>query len=88
MLQYTQLTTGAYGSFDSKCGATMVGLVQGIPSITGTCGTMTNHQAQCFVAKQTKGYSIESTKEVDGIVKYAEITDHTAQAETASKAAE
>lgn len=48
---------------------------------------MTNHQAQCFVAKQTKGYSIESTKEVDGSVKYAEITDHTAvQAETTASA--
>ena len=61
----------------------MVGFVQGVPAITGNAGTMTNHQAQCFVAKQTKGYNIESTKEVDGTVKYAEITDHTAvQAET------
>lgn len=84
MLQFTQLSTGAYGSFDSRCDRTMVGFVQGIPSVTGTCGTMSNHQAQCFVAKQTKGWNIESTKEVEGSVKYAEITDHTAHVETAS----
>lgn len=38
---------------------------------------MTEHNVQCFFAKQTKAFNIENTMaEVEGSSKYAQITSH------------
>lgn len=55
----------------------MVGFVQGIPSKTGSAGTMTSHPVQCFHAVQEKGYDVEQTEEFNnGKIKYNKITAH------------
>jgi len=42
-LMMTDIHSGDYGSFDSDCRQTMVGFVQGVPSMGGAQGTLSAH---------------------------------------------
>ena len=79
-IQFADIHSGDYGSFDSDCGETMVGFVQSIPSISGESYTLTGLKATCFYGVQTKGLSLESTQELSGQdLKWAEIKSHTSK---------
>jgi len=57
---FSQIKAGSYGSFDSKCGETMVGFVQRVHGQ----GSLENHTVQCFYGKQTKHYDVQHSVEV------------------------
>jgi hypothetical protein len=72
-LMLSDLHTSDQGSFDSVCGQTMVGFVQQKSEES----TMTEHQVQCFFAKQNKSLDIENTfEEQSNGLKFAKIQSH------------
>jgi hypothetical protein len=58
------LKTGDYNKFISLCDQTMIGFVQTMPSIVNKSYSMTEHQMQCFYAKQKTHYDMEKTVSV------------------------
>jgi len=75
--KFESLKTGDYNKFDSLCDQSMVGFVQQIPSITNKSYSLTEHQIQCFYAKQRTHYDMEKTVSVkteSDTVKVAVIT--------------
>lgn len=75
--KFDSLKTGDYNKFDSLCDQTMVGFVQTIPSITNKTYSLTEHNVQCFYAKQRTHYDMEKTVSVkteSDTVKVAVIT--------------
>ena len=87
-LQFVDIHSGDYGSFDSQCDSTMVGFVQSIPSVTNENYSLTQHKAVCFYGEQLKNDKIESTQEVSGSqIKYAKIKSHSSASSIKGKTA-
>lgn len=76
----TDIHSGDYGSFDSDCKQTMVGFVQGVPSMGGASGSLSSHPVQCFHGTQDSYMDIEGTETMGNAntFKYAKITRHSA----------